>query len=68
MTADDKHYLLKRDNLTLPIQMELSQKQNLFSQFIFCIFKINIKFYTFSKKDGPNSASISEIHSSEKRG
>ena len=26
-TADDKHYLFNRDNLTQPIQMELSQKQ-----------------------------------------
>ena len=26
-TADDKHYLLNRDNLTQPSQMILSQKQ-----------------------------------------
>ena len=24
LTADDKHYLLNRDNLTQPIQMQLS--------------------------------------------
>ena len=27
LTVDDKDYLLNRDNLTQPIQMQLSQKQ-----------------------------------------
>ena len=35
LTADDKHYLLNRDNLTQPIQMQVSQKQRAFSQFLF---------------------------------
>ena len=43
-TFIDKHYLLKTENLTQPIQMELSEKQKTFSQFFFCIFKIYIKF------------------------
>ena len=30
LTAHDKHYLLNRDNLRQPIQMQLSQKQNIF--------------------------------------
>ena len=33
LTAHDKHYLLDRDNLTQPIQMQLSQKQNIFLNF-----------------------------------
>ena len=44
LTADDKHYLLNRDNLTQPIQMQLSQKPKTFSEFFFCIFKIYIRF------------------------
>ena len=44
MTYDDKHYLLNRDNLTQPIQMQLSHTQKNFRQFFFCIFKIDIKF------------------------
>ena len=32
-TADDKHYLLNRDNLTQHIQMQLCQKRKAFSQF-----------------------------------
>ena len=35
LTVDDKHYLLNRDNLTQPIQMQVSQKQKTFSQFFF---------------------------------
>ena len=37
LTADDKHYLLNSDNLTPPIQMQLSQKQKTFSQLFFDI-------------------------------
>ena len=33
LAADEKHYLLNRDNLTQPTQMQLSQKQKAFSQF-----------------------------------
>ena len=31
LTADDKHYMLNRDNLAQPIQTQLSEKQNIFS-------------------------------------
>ena len=41
--VEDKHYLLNRDNLTQPIQMQLYQKQKTFSELFFCIFKIFIK-------------------------
>ena len=44
LTVDDTHYLVKRDNLTRPIQIQLSQKQETFLNFFFCIFKIYIKF------------------------
>ena len=33
-TADDKYSLLKRDNLTQPIQMQLSKKQKIFLNFV----------------------------------
>ena len=35
MRVDDKHYLLNRDKLAQPIQVQLSQKQKAFSQFFF---------------------------------
>ena len=43
LTPDDKDDLLNRDNLTQPIQRELSEKQKIFLTF-FWIFKI---FFTF---------------------
>ena len=33
LTADDKYSLLKKDNLTQTIQMQLSEKQKTFSEF-----------------------------------
>ena len=33
LTLHDKHYLLNRDNLTQPIQIQLSQKEKTFSEF-----------------------------------
>ena len=50
LTTDDKHYLVNRDNLTQPIQKPLPQKQKNFSELFFGIFKIYIKFSTFTKK------------------
>ena len=42
LTVHDKHYLLNRDNLTQPIQIQLSQKKIFFQNFLFFrIFKIN---------------------------
>ena len=55
LTADDKHYLLTRDNLTQPIQMILSQKQKTFSPFFFVFLKPILDFKHFSKKDQPQS-------------
>ena len=50
LTVDDKHYLLKRGNLTQPVQMQLYQKQKKFAEFFFCFLKAYIKFETYAKK------------------
>ena len=50
LTVDDKHYLLNRDNLTQPIQMQVSQKQKAFSGFFFAILKSILNFKHLSKK------------------
>ena len=50
LTVDDKHYLLNRDNLTQPIQMQLSQKQKTFSEFFFAFLKSILNFKHLSKK------------------
>ena len=55
LTVNDKHYLLNRDNLTEPIQMQLSEKQKNFSQFSFPFLKSILSFKHFPKKDDPRS-------------
>ena len=50
LTPDDKYFLLTRDNLIQPIQMELSQKKKLFSQFFFAFSKSTLNFEHFQKK------------------
>ena len=53
LTADDKHYLLNRDNLAQRIQMQLSQKQKTFSELFFAFLKSKFNFKQFPKKDDP---------------
>ena len=50
LTADEKNYLLNRDNLAQPIQMQLSQKQKTFSQFLFAYLKSILNYKHFAKK------------------
>ena len=54
-SADDKHSLLHRDNLTQPIQMQFSQKQKNFPEFFFSFSKSILNFKHFPKKDDPHS-------------
>ena len=39
LATDKKYRVLNRDNLTIPIQMQLSRKKNIFSRFFFCVFE-----------------------------
>ena len=50
LPANEKYYLLNRDNLARPIQMQLSQKIKTFSQFPFAILKSTLNFKHFPKK------------------
>ena len=65
LATDEKYPVLNRDNLTIPIQMELSQKQKTFSQFLATFFKSKLNLEYFRKKDDPHSFCISEITESE---
>ena len=47
---DDNHYLLNRDNLLQPIQMQLSQKEKTFSEFFFAFLKPILNFKDLQKK------------------
>ena len=54
-TVDDKHYLLNRDNLTQPIQMQLCKKQKAFSEISLAFLNSLLNFKHFRKKDDPHS-------------
>ena len=66
LTDDEKNSLLYIDNLTQPIQILLSQKQNTFSQLSSKILKPTLNFEHFQKKDDPHSRCSSQITVSEK--
>ena len=55
LTTHDKHYLLNRDNLTQPIQIQLSQKQKIFSELFFAFLKSILNFKHLPKKDDRHS-------------
>ena len=50
LTADEKYFILNRDNLTIPIQMQLSDKEKTFSQFFSAFLKSTLYFKYFEKK------------------
>ena len=50
LSDDDKYCLLYRDKLTQPIQILLSQKQKIFSEFFSAFLKSTLNFEHFQKK------------------
>ena len=68
LSGDGKNSLLNRDNLTQPIQMQLSRKQKTFSEFFCAFLKSSLNFEHFQKKDDSHSWGISKIRESEKQG
>ena len=50
LAADEKNPVLNKDNLMIPIQTQLSQKQKTFSEFIAPFLKCTINFKYFEKK------------------
>ena len=51
LTVDDKHYMLNRDNLKQPIQLQFSHKQKNSSQFFFAFLKSILNYKHLPKKD-----------------
>ena len=50
LAADEKYPVLNRDNLTIPIQIQLSEKQKNFSQFLTAFLKSRFNLKHFEKK------------------
>ena len=63
--ADEKYPVLNGDNLTIPIQMQLSQKQKNFFEFLAAFLKSRLNFKHFEKKDDPYTFFIFEVPDSE---
>ena len=60
LCADDKHYLLNRENFTQRIQMQLSQTQKTFPVFFFFAFlKYRLNFKDLPKKGDPHRRCVS---------
>ena len=68
LSADGKYSLLNGDNLTQPIQMQVSRKEKPFSEFFSAFLKSSLNFENFQKKDDSHSRGISEITDSEEHG
>ena len=66
LTDDEKFSLLYRENLMQPIQILLSEKPKIFSEFFSAFLKSTLNFEHFQKKDDPHSRCISQITVSEK--
>ena len=47
LAADEKYPVLNRENLTIPIQMQLSRKQKNFSEFFAAFLKPGLNFKHF---------------------
>ena len=65
LTTNGKYPVLKRDNLTIPIQIQLSEKRNSCSQLLAEFLKSIWILEPFRKKDDPHSFCLSEITDSE---
>ena len=65
LATEEKYPVLNRDNLTIPIQMQLSQKQKTFSQFFAAFLKSTLNFKHFETKDDPHRFCIFEVTDSE---
>ena len=50
LAADKKYPVLNRDNMTIPIQMQLSQKQKTFSNFLLHLLNLDEILNILTKK------------------
>ena len=61
LTANYEYSRSNRENLPLPIQMQLSEKPKTFSEFFIAFLESTLNFEHFEKKDEPHRSSISEV-------
>ena len=65
LAVDEKYPVLNKDNLAIPIQMQLSQKQKTFYHFLATFLKSSLNFEQFETKYDCHRFSNFEIEDSE---
>ena len=65
LPADEKYLVLNRDNLTIPIEKQLSQKQDTFSRLFAVFLKSRVNFQYFEKNDDSHRFCNFEIKESK---
>ena len=65
LTADDKYSLTSRDYWMQTIQIHLSQKQKIFSEFFSPFFKSALNFERFEKKMTPVAYVFPELQTTK---
>ena len=65
LATDDKDPVLHRENLTIPIDMQLSEKQKTFCESFATLLESTLNFLNFDKKDEPHIFCFSENTDSE---
>ena len=65
LAADENYPVLNRDNLTIPLRMQLSQKQKTFCEFLAAFLKSAFNFKHSEANDEPHRFCIFEITDSE---
>ena len=67
MTADYEYSRSNRENLPLPIEMQLSEKPKTRCCNFIAVLEFTLNFEQFEEKNQPHSLSISETTDSERR-
>ena len=65
LAANDKYPVLKRVNLTIPVEIQLSRKQKSFSEVFSSFMTFSLNFEQFETQDDAHRFCISEIADSE---
>ena len=68
LTVDEKHYLLNRDNLTQPFQIQLYEKQKTVCEGVFAVLKSILNSKYLPRKDDVHTSCISGNTGSKKYG
>ena len=67
LTANYESSRSNTDKLPFPVQMQLSEKQIIFSGFLIAFLESALNFEHFERKKQPHGSSISDVNDSRRR-